>query len=95
MDSSSEEEERGQEEPGEKFDLSKIFTLNSQKDVKPTVKKLREDEISIVEKLVKKHGDDTSKMFRDIKINYEQWTAGVIKKKLASYEHFGNAAAQA
>ena len=36
-------------------------------------------------KLVEKHGDDTQKMFKDIKANYLQWSEGEIKRKIKIY----------
>ncbi|CAI2381742.1 unnamed protein product [Moneuplotes crassus] len=55
----------------------------------PTIKALNEDETKYLKKLVKKYGDletgDTFGMFRDIKLNYLQWSEGEIKRKLAIY----------
>jgi hypothetical protein len=49
---------------------------------KKTGQKLAFEEDTLCEKMVKKYGDDTVKMFKDIKMNYLQWSVGQIKMKL-------------
>ena len=47
----------------------------------PTIAKLRGDDVGIMHRLYKKHGDDVDKMFRDIGLNYMQWSKSELKKK--------------
>lgn len=47
--------------------------------------KITEDEALIIEKLVKKYGDNWERMKMDIKINYLQWNENQIKKKHDAY----------
>ena len=49
---------------------------------------MRGDDLIIMEKLVKKYGDDLDKMVRDIKINYMQWSMSEIKKKHAAFHSY-------
>jgi hypothetical protein len=49
---------------------------------KKTGLKLAFEEDTLCAKMVKKYGDDTLKMFKDIKMNYLQWSVGQIKMKL-------------
>lgn len=44
----------------------------------------------IMKKLIKKYGDDFDKMFKDIKMNYMQWTKGQLKKKYGQYKQQEN-----
>ena len=55
-----------------------------------TRKKIKHDEARICERLIAKYGeadaDDThEKMFRDIKLNYLQWSKGQIGQKLKAF----------
>lgn len=52
---------------------------------KKTGQKLAFEEDTLCQKMVKKYGDDTVKMFKDIKMNYLQWSIGQIKMKLKVY----------
>ena len=47
----------------------------------PTIAKLRGDDVGIMGRLVKKHGDDTDAMFMDLKLNYMQWSKSELKKR--------------
>jgi len=51
--------------------------------------KLRGDDVFIMERLIKKHSDDFDAMFRDIKLNYMQWSRGQLKTKSKSYFAYG------
>ena len=52
---------------------------------KKTLGKLKWDEVKILKKLIEKYDVDYKKMARDIKVNYLQWTVGVIKKFMERY----------
>ena len=47
----------------------------------PTIAKLRGDDVGIMRRLIKKYGDDVEKMFRDVGLNYMQWSKSELKKK--------------
>eukprot|EP00355_Strombidium_rassoulzadegani_P006234 CAMPEP_0168628166 /NCGR_PEP_ID=MMETSP0449_2-20121227/11694_1 /TAXON_ID=1082188 /ORGANISM="Strombidium rassoulzadegani, Strain ras09" /LENGTH=159 /DNA_ID=CAMNT_0008670557 /DNA_START=56 /DNA_END=532 /DNA_ORIENTATION=- len=46
----------------------------------PSEPKLRGDDLQIVMRLVKKYKDDVDTMFKDIKLNYMQWSKSILKK---------------
>ena len=70
--SQSDNEAEKDKEP--KRDLTKVFPEilpRSQCTIKPTVRKLKADEIDICRRLIKKYGQDNhGRMCRDIKLNY-------------------------
>ena len=72
-----------------KRDYNELFpgVFMSEKDIKrgPSVAKLRGDDIDIVSKLVSKYDDDISKMVKDIKLNYMQWSTSEMQKKYKSF----------
>jgi len=47
---------------------------------------LKHDEVQIVERLIKKYGDNHLKMAKDIKVNYLQWSRGQIAKNIQTYQ---------
>ena len=54
--------------------------------IKPTVRKMKADEIEICRRLIKKYGHEShGKMARDIKINFLQWSKGQCAKHVESY----------
>ena len=69
---------------GSRKDLTSVFPELkplSECKVEKTKHKLKYDEVNIIEKLIKRHGspeddDNVDKMFRDIKLNYLQWSKG-------------------
>jgi hypothetical protein len=68
-----------------KVDLVDLFKLKEGVEHVKTIKKLSSDDIPIMRKLVNKYGDNISKMFRDIKLNYMQWSKGELRKKYDAY----------
>jgi hypothetical protein len=47
---------------------------------------LKHDEVQIVERLIKKYGDNNHvKMAKDTKINYLQWSRGQCVKNIETY----------
>ena len=59
--------------------------------MRKTKKKLKYDEANICLKMIKRFGsgddeDNVEKMFKDIKLNYLQWSRGQITKNLKIYE---------
>ena len=82
------------EKPPLKQDFNELFkgVFKEEKDIVrgPSVAKLRGDDLIIMRRLVKKHSDDVEAMFRDIKVNYMQWSKSELKikiKALESYEY--------
>ena len=75
-----------------KRDYNEVFpgVFKSEKDIVygPSVAKLRGDDLHIMERLVKKYGDDLDKMVRDIKINYMQWSLSEVKKKHEAFHAY-------
>ena len=61
-----------------KVDLAKVFKLKQPEEVKyeDCVKKLHSDDVSMMKQLIAKYGDDFSKMFKDIKLNFMQYSKG-------------------
>ena len=75
-------------------DFNELFpgVFKDEKDIVrgPGVAKLRGDDLILMRRLVKKHDDDVEAMFRDIKVNYMQWSKSVLTvkiKALKSYEY--------
>ena len=72
------------------MDLTQLFPgqFKSKDDIVygPSVAKLRGDDLKITTRLIKKYGDNIDKMFKDIKLNYMQWSKGELKKKILAYQ---------
>ena len=67
--------------------IEQIFpNLPDKKDFKLTIAKLRGDDVHIMERLYAKYGDDVDKMYRDIKINYMQWSPSELRRFLRAYK---------
>ena len=83
-----------EEEPAEPKDLCKLFPkIRSVEDsiIVKTPSKLKADEVTICEKLIKKFGENTHKMAKDTKLNYLQWSRAQTEKAIATYkEHYVN-----
>ena len=84
---------QGGEENGENL-KQKFFFKKSQEWMNSKKKKqakISKDEGLIVRKLIKKYGDDVTKMRRDIKVNKNQWTENQCKQKIRAYnKRFGD-----
>ena len=80
----------------EEWDLEKIQKVNNPVNDAAFSKskpKITEDEAKIIEKLVKKYGENWERMKWDIKINKLQWNENQIQKKYDNYiRKFGNPA---
>ncbi len=50
-----------------------------------TGKKLAFEEDNVCKKMIAKYGEDYSKMSKDIKINYLQWSQGQVQQKIKIY----------
>ena len=81
---------------GSRKDLTNLFPelrpLN-ECEISLTRKKLKHDEIKICERLIAKYGqtdEGIEKAFKDIKLNYLQWSKGQIVQKYASYKDYAN-----
>ncbi len=48
------------------------------------------DDVPMIRKLIAKYEDDIKSMFRDIKLNFMQYSKGQLKSKLKAYYHFGH-----
>lgn len=79
----SDNEEEEETKPNKKStkaipDLTKVFKLKAQEEVKyeECHKKLHMDDISMMRQLIRKYGDDFSAMFKDIKLNFMQYSKG-------------------
>ena len=61
--------------------------LPNEEDIVPAIPypKLRGDDVHIMKRLIDKHADDYDSMFKDIKLNYMQWSKGQLKTKYKSY----------
>jgi hypothetical protein len=83
------EEEEKDSTPAEPKDLTKLFPeikSLAESIIEKTAKHLKHDEVQIVERLIKKYGDNNhGKMAKDIKINYLQWSRGQIVKNIETY----------
>lgn len=95
-DESEEEEDQSKGKKGKKPELKELFPHVKAAEFKQTGKKLSTDEISIMKQLIKKYGDDykvrvlllltaLQKMFKDIKLNFMQWSKGELKTKYNLY----------
>lgn len=79
----SESESEQQEQPVR--DYKAIFPEIKSEKLAPfekTGKKLAFEEDNICKKMVAKYGDDYSKMSKDIKMNYQQWSKGQVQQKI-------------
>mmetsp|Transcript_27658 Transcript_27658/g.24489 ORF Transcript_27658/g.24489 Transcript_27658/m.24489 type:complete len:142 (+) Transcript_27658:29-454(+) len=63
---------------------TRIKSLSDKYD--PNLKRLSEENIKYVKKMMKKYGEDTHEMFRDIKLNNLQWSEGEIKRTIKIHE---------
>ena len=77
-----------------KTDLTTVFPeIKAEKDaiIRPTVRKLKEDEKEICKRLLKKYGTENyRRMAMDIKVNYLQWSKGQCAKNCELYRiHIG------
>ena len=72
-------------------DLTKVFDLKKPEEVKyeECIKKLTSDDIQLMRKLIAKYGDDIKSMFKDIKLNFMQYSKGQLRNKHKAYVHFG------
>ncbi|CDW86839.1 UNKNOWN [Stylonychia lemnae] len=68
--------------------LTELFDLQSAKEFKKTGKKLSSDDASMMKQLINKYGDDFKKMFKDIKLNFMQYSKGQLKEKYRTYQQF-------
>lgn len=75
-----------------KPDLAKVFNLKAKEEVKyeECHKKLNSDDVSMMRQLIKKYGEDFKAMFRDIKLNFMQYSKGQLKAKYKSYFFYGH-----
>ena len=48
------------------------------------------DDISMMRQLIRKYGDDFSSMFKDIKLNFMQYSKGQLKAKYKAYFFYGH-----
>ena len=73
-------------------DFNTLFegVFQEEKDIVrgPSVAKLRGDDLILMRRLVKKHDHDVDAMFRDIKVNYMQWSKSVLTKKIKALESY-------
>lgn len=83
------DEEEKDATPAEPKDLHKLFPEIkplAQSIIEKTAKHLKHDEVQIVERLIKKYGDNNHvKMAKDTKINYLQWSRGQCVKNIETY----------
>ena len=83
------DEESSEEEEKPAADLNGLFPQIkpvSDSIIEKTKRKLKHDEIAIVEKLLKKHGQKNfAGMSRDIKLNYLQWSKGQCRTHVTTY----------
>ncbi|KUI71624.1 Nucleolar protein 16 [Cytospora mali] len=92
IESDNEDEDEDEEEGWKGVDEDKetrVVDLLEEEANRPTEKYKRhqsEREREWIERLVAKHGDDTAKMARDLKLNPMQQTEANIKKRLAIYK---------
>ena len=72
-----------------KVDYTQLFpgVFKYEKDIVrgPSVSKLRGDDVDIMKSLIDKYDDDFDAMFKDIKLNYLQWSKTVLKTKHKAY----------
>ena len=56
-------------------------------DMKPyaSQSKLRGDDLAIMKRLIKKYDEDVDSMFKDIKINYMQWSKSKLNTNLKAF----------
>ena len=54
------------------------------------VKKLSSDDISMMKQLIAKHQDNFKAMFKDIKVNFMQYSKGQLKNRYKAFFHFGH-----
>ena len=47
--------------------------------------KLRGDDLAIMKRLIKKYDEDVDSMFKDIKINYMQWSKSKLNTNLKAF----------
>ena len=88
------EEERPKKKTSKvaKPDLAKVFELKKDEEVEceECHKKLHNDDVSMMRQLIKKYDDDFSAMFRDIKMNFMQYSKGQLKAKCKAYYYYGH-----
>jgi len=82
------EDESEEEAPIVSVDPQTLFPEIKSEKLAPfrkTPHKLAFEEDKLCAQMVKKYKEDTKKMFKDIKMNYLQWSEGQIKMKLKVY----------
>lgn len=72
-----------------KTDVVRQLEARASMPAKKYKRKQTENEVAFIEELVKKYGDDTGKMARDIKINYMQRSEGDLKKRIKTWKEAG------
>ena len=72
-----------------KTDVVRQLEARASMPAKKYKRKQTDNEIAFIEDLVRKHGDNVSKMARDMKINYMQRTEGDLKKRIKTWREAG------
>jgi nucleolar protein 16 len=72
-----------------KTDVVRQLEARASMPAKKYKRKQTENEVAFIEELVKKYGDNTGKMARDIKINYMQRSEGDLKKRIKTWREAG------
>lgn len=85
----------GEGEDGEegKTDVVRQLEARASRPKARYQRKQTENEVSFIEELVKKHGEDYGKMARDMKINYMQRSEGDLKKRIKIWKERGGSIA--
>lgn len=72
-----------------KTDVVRELEARASMPAKKYKRKQTENEVAFIEELVRKHGEDTGKMARDMKINYMQRSEGDLKKRIKKWREAG------
>eukprot|EP00347_Sterkiella_histriomuscorum_P008176 403346091 len=80
-----EDQEKIKKQKKETPALNELFDDIKVNEYKQTGKKLSVDDASMMKKLIAKYGDDIKSMFRDIKLNFMQYSKGQLKEKYRLY----------
>ena len=90
----SQEEQSDEEEvvvpaKSQKPDLVEVFGIRADAKFVETPNKLNCDDVSMMRQLIKKYGDNFKAMFKDIKLNFMQYSKGQLKQRYKAFHHYG------